>query len=99
MTHAIRRGGVIENAAMPSSFLREIQMYRHNTLKIIVNIVCKKGTQTIIFVQLRDGIRFFNSRELSVMIIRENKLFLRSQSHIGFSHTQRHIDAIGWLGN
>ena len=49
---------------------------------IIVNILCKKGTQTIMFVQLRYGIKFFNSSELSLMLsfirflfFRENKLF------------------------
>ena len=49
---------------------------------IIVNILRKKETQTIIFVQLRYGIKFFNSRELSLILsfirflfFRENKLF------------------------
>ena len=49
---------------------------------IIVNILRKKGTQTIMFVQLRYGIKFFNSRELSLILsfirflfFRENKLF------------------------
>ena len=30
-----------------------------------INILCEKGTQTIMFVQLRYGIKYFNSRELS----------------------------------
>ena len=49
---------------------------------IIINILCKKGTQIIMFVQLRYGIKFFNSRELSLILsfirflfFRENKLF------------------------
>ena len=33
--------------------------------KIIVNILYKNGTQTIMFVQLRYDINYFNSRELS----------------------------------
>ena len=37
----------------------------YNLKKVIVNILCKKGTQTIIFVQLCYGIKYFNSRELS----------------------------------
>ena len=48
----------------------------------IVNISCKKETQTIMFVQLCYGIKFFNSRELSLILsfirflfLRENKLF------------------------
>ena len=35
--------------------------------KIVVNTLCKKGTQTNMFVELCYGVNFFNSRELSFL--------------------------------
>ena len=50
----------------------------------IVNISCKKGTQTIMFVQLRYGIKFFSSRELSLILSFIRFLFLREKKLFNF---------------
>ena len=78
--HAKRRRGVIENGNALKFSGGGIVGVSSNNL-IIVNILCKKGTQTIMFVELRYGIKSFNSMELSLILsfirflfFRENKL-------------------------
>ena len=73
--HAKRNGGVIENEAIPLKFSEGdiVGVSSHNFKN-------QKGTQTIMFVLLYYGIKYFNSRELFSKI----KPILRSHMILSF---------------
>ena len=57
------------------SYQREIiQEHRHTIKNVIVNILCKKGAQKFMFVQLRYGIKFLLKGAFFDIII--HKIFI-----------------------